>query len=65
MFGYWDQIQMKENHCNEGWHETGDIGRIDANGNLWLIGRLKGRIKSGGENMYPEEVSITKLRKLI
>ncbi|KAJ0463638.1 putative o-succinylbenzoate--CoA ligase [Helianthus annuus] len=59
MIGYWDQIQKKENHCNEGWHETGDIG------NLWLIGRMKGRIKSGGENIYPEDVSITKLRKLI
>lgn len=57
MIGYWNQIQMKENHGNEGWHETGDIGRIDDNGNLWLIGRIKGRIKSGGENIYPEEVS--------
>ncbi|KAM0042178.1 putative o-succinylbenzoate--CoA ligase [Helianthus debilis subsp. tardiflorus] len=42
MIGYWDQIQKKENCCNEGWHETGDIGRIDDNGNLWLIGRMKG-----------------------
>ncbi|XP_076897395.1 2-succinylbenzoate--CoA ligase, chloroplastic/peroxisomal-like [Bidens hawaiensis] len=53
MIGYWDQVQMKENHA---WHETGDIGRIDNYGNLWLIGRMKGRIKSGGENIYPEEV---------
>ncbi|KAJ0796869.1 putative o-succinylbenzoate--CoA ligase [Helianthus annuus] len=62
MIGYWEQIQKKENHCNEGWHETGDIGRIDDNGNLWLIGRMKGRIKSGGENIYPEEVETVILR---
>ncbi|GKA05476.1 2-succinylbenzoate--CoA ligase, chloroplastic/peroxisomal [Tanacetum coccineum] len=56
MIGYWDHIPAKENPGNEGWHETGDIGRIDDNGNVWLIGRMKGRIKSGGENIYPEEV---------
>lgn len=56
MIGYWDHVPVKENPEYEGWHETGDIGRIDDNGNLWLIGRMKGRIKSGGENIYPEEV---------
>ena len=59
MIGYWDQVPVNANSGNEGWHETGDIGRIDDDGNLWLIGRMKGRIKSGGENIYPEEVSIT------
>ncbi|KAK9055963.1 hypothetical protein SSX86_027050 [Deinandra increscens subsp. villosa] len=62
MIGYWDQIQMNNNDGNEGWHETGDIGRIDDNGNLWLIGRMKGRIKSGGENIYPEEVETVILK---
>ncbi|KAL4563445.1 hypothetical protein LXL04_027487 [Taraxacum kok-saghyz] len=58
MIGYWNQIPLKEsqNVDHEGWHESGDIGRIDDDGNLWLIGRMKGRIKSGGENIYPEEV---------
>ncbi|KAL8192310.1 hypothetical protein R6Q57_027977 [Mikania cordata] len=62
MIGYWNQIQVKEHHGNESWHETGDIGRIDNNGNLWLIGRMKGRIKSGGENIYPEEVETVILK---
>ncbi|KAI7738564.1 LOW QUALITY PROTEIN: hypothetical protein M8C21_015842 [Ambrosia artemisiifolia] len=62
MIGYWGQMHMEENHGNEGWHETGDIGRIDDHGNLWLIGRMKGRIKSGGENIYPEEVEAVLLR---
>ncbi|KAI3680888.1 hypothetical protein L6452_35667 [Arctium lappa] len=61
MIGYWDQIPVKAN-SSEGWHETGDIGRIDDHGNLWLIGRMKGRIKSGGENIYPEEVETVILK---
>ena len=32
------------------------MGSIDHYGNLWLAGRKNGRIKSGGENIYPEEV---------
>ncbi|KAJ6724095.1 OBG-LIKE ATPASE 1 [Salix viminalis] len=34
----------------------GDIGSIDDYGNIWLVGRQNGPIKSGGENIYPEEV---------
>ncbi|KAI3710055.1 hypothetical protein L2E82_39828 [Cichorium intybus] len=56
MIGYWAHIPMTSNRDDDSWHETGDIGRIDDDGNLWLIGRMKGRIKSGGENIYPEEV---------
>lgn len=41
---------------DEVWLDTGDIGSIDDSGNVWLIGRANGRIKSGGENIYPEEV---------
>jgi acyl-activating enzyme 14 len=44
-----------------GWLDTGDTGWIDRTGNLWLMGRQKGRIKSGGENVYPEEVLIVLL----
>ncbi|MFS7902708.1 putative o-succinylbenzoate--CoA ligase [Helianthus anomalus] len=47
MIMYWDQIQTKENHGDEGWHETGDIGRISDHGNLWLIGYIKGCIRVG------------------
>lgn len=38
------------------WLDTGDTGWIDGDGELWLVGRTNGRIKSGGENVYPEEV---------
>ncbi|XP_061339709.1 2-succinylbenzoate--CoA ligase, chloroplastic/peroxisomal isoform X4 [Gastrolobium bilobum] len=57
MLRYWDQILTNPlNQRNEVWFDTGDIGSIDCYGNLWLLGRTNGRIKSGGENIYPEEV---------
>lgn len=59
MLGYWDQMPSNNSSpVDECWLDTGDIGHIDDCGNIWLVGRLKGRIKSGGENVYPEEVSI-------
>ncbi|KAI6703284.1 hypothetical protein NL676_012420 [Syzygium grande] len=39
------------------WFNTGDIGFIDEHGRVWLTGRESGRIKTGGENVYPEEVA--------
>lgn len=41
-----------------GWHHTGDVGRVDDNGYLWFEGRKpeKELIKPGGENVYPAEV---------
>ncbi|KAH6827312.1 acyl-activating enzyme 14 [Perilla frutescens var. hirtella] len=57
MLRYWGQSpSIRSNSTNEGWIDTGDLGRIDGQGSLWLVGREKDRIKSGGENIYPEEV---------
>ncbi|CAN4081966.1 unnamed protein product [Withania somnifera] len=57
MLGYWGQMPSNNSSpTDDCWLDTGDIGHIDDCGNIWLIGRLKGRIKSGGENVYPEEV---------
>ena len=39
-----------------GHHATGDLGRIDAQGRLHLVGRLADVIKSGGYKIYPEEI---------
>ncbi|XP_074264103.1 2-succinylbenzoate--CoA ligase, chloroplastic/peroxisomal isoform X2 [Silene latifolia] len=56
MIRYWGQNTTRVPDSGEDWFETGDIGQFDAAGNLWLVGRRNGRIKSGGENVYPEEV---------
>ncbi|XP_073126678.1 2-succinylbenzoate--CoA ligase, chloroplastic/peroxisomal-like [Henckelia pumila] len=52
MLGYWGQSKP----VHQGWIDTGDIGQLDDHGNLWLFGREKDKIKTGGENIYPEEV---------
>lgn len=41
---------------DDGWHHTGDLGRIDARGRLWLMGRLADVVKTGGYKVYPEEI---------
>lgn len=57
MLRYWNHSPPKHlGPVHEGWLDTGDMGRMDDCGNLWLIGREKDRIKSGGENVYPGEV---------
>jgi long-chain acyl-CoA synthetase len=40
----------------DGWLRTGDLGTLDANGNLHLLGRTSEMFKSGGYNVYPREV---------
>ncbi|CAL5004246.1 unnamed protein product [Urochloa decumbens] len=59
MVGYWANNKVDSSDCvRYGWLDTGDTGWMDRTGNLWLMGRQKGRIKTGGENVYPEEVEL-------
>ena len=56
--GFWNQPGLTEKTFRDGWHHTGDIGRLDEDGFLWFKGRKpeKELIKPGGENVYPAEV---------
>ena len=56
MLGYVDEGQTRE-VMHDGWFKTGDIGRIDARGNVVLTGRSKRLIiTEAGKNVYPEEL---------
>lgn len=56
--GYWGLPDVTSYVARNGWHHTGDLGRFDAGGYLWFVDRKpeKDLIKTGGENVYPEEV---------
>ncbi|HOA93294.1 MAG TPA: AMP-binding protein [Quisquiliibacterium sp.] len=56
--GYWNLDEDNRQTFRGGWHHTGDMGRLDADGYLWYAGRspAKELIKPGGENVYPAEV---------
>ncbi len=54
--GYWRRPDADEKALDDGWYRTGDVGRIDADGDLWIVGRVDDMIVSGGENIHPLEV---------
>ena len=57
MLGYFNNQQATENSFNkDGWFLSGDLGRIDENGNLIVTGRLKDIIIRGGHNIHPAKV---------
>jgi acyl-CoA synthetase (AMP-forming)/AMP-acid ligase II len=56
MSGYWNMPEMTRAAFNDGWLRTGDVGRLDEDGFLFIVDRKKDMIISGGENVYSREV---------
>ncbi len=54
--GYWRNPDATRDALRDGWYHTGDIGRIDADGYVYVLDRSKDMIISGGENVYSCEV---------
>ena len=57
--GYFNQPQLTKETIIDGWMRTGDLGRLDTLGNLYLAGRKKEMILCGGENIFPAEIEET------
>jgi long-chain acyl-CoA synthetase len=56
MSGYFGRSDASEKALYKGWYHSGDIGRLDKDGFLWVNDRVDDMIISGGENIYPREV---------
>ena len=57
--GYWNMPEKTaEEFTADGFFNTGDLGKIDADGYLSIVGRSKDLIISGGYNIYPKEIEL-------
>lgn len=56
LMGYWGNPEATAKAFSDGWFHTGDVGRWDENGYLYIVDRKKDMILTGGENVYPREV---------
>jgi acyl-CoA synthetase (AMP-forming)/AMP-acid ligase II len=54
--GYWNKPAASQRAWRDGWLHSGDIGRRDRDGYVYYVDRMGGRIKTGGETVYPREV---------
>lgn len=56
MLGYLNQPEATAEAMSGGWYHTGDIGKIDADGYIYILDRKKDMIITAGFNVYPREV---------
>jgi acyl-CoA synthetase (AMP-forming)/AMP-acid ligase II len=56
MRGYWNNPEATAETLIDGWVRSGDLGRIDADGFLYVVDRRKDMIIAAGENIYPAEI---------
>ncbi len=62
MVEYFRDPEMTASVMKDGWFHTGDLGRMDEDGDLFLVGRKKVMVIVGGLNVYPEEVEAVLMR---
>ncbi len=56
MSGFWNNESATRERLINGWVKTGDLGRMDANGYLYIVDRADDMIISGGFNIWPAEI---------
>lgn len=56
MRGYWNRPEATASDLRDGWLATGDLGKVDEDGYVYIIDRAKDMIIRGGYNVYPREV---------
>lgn len=56
MKGFWNNPEATRERIVDGWVKTGDIGRLDENGYLYMLDRADDMVISGGFNIYPAEL---------
>jgi long-chain acyl-CoA synthetase len=56
MKGYYNRPEATAEAIRNGWFHSGDIGRMDEKGNVFIVDRLKDMIIRGGFNVYPREL---------
>ena len=54
--GYWRRPDADARQIRDGWYYTGDLGRLDEDGDLWIVGRMDDMVISAGENVHPLEI---------
>lgn len=54
--GYWNKPSETSEALIGGWLRTGDLAKVDKDGDAYIVGRKKDMIITGGENVYPQEV---------
>jgi acyl-CoA synthetase (AMP-forming)/AMP-acid ligase II len=55
--GYADGADLSDRVTDDGWFRTGDLGRVDDDGFVWIDGRMSDMINRGGMKVFPEEVA--------
>ncbi|WP_078060521.1 long-chain-fatty-acid--CoA ligase [Desulfotomaculum copahuensis] len=56
--GYWNNPGATGSVLKDGWYHSGDLGKKDEDGFIYVVDRLKDMIISGGENIYPAELEM-------